>query len=57
VTRYKRDADQYDVMVQTESRGRARPEDIDRLFVRGRNDTMVPLSSLVKVRESVSHAS
>ena len=54
VTRYKRDADQYDVMVQTESRGRARPEDIDRLFVRGRNDTMVPLSSLVKVRESVS---
>jgi multidrug efflux pump len=54
VTRYKRDADQYDVMVQTESRGRARPEDIDRLFVRGRNETMVPLSSLVKVREAVS---
>jgi multidrug efflux pump len=54
VTRYKRDADQYDVMVQTESRGRARPEDIDRLFVRGRGDTMVPLSSLVKVREAVS---
>jgi multidrug efflux pump len=54
VTRYKRDADQYDVIVQTESRGRARPEDIDRLFVRGRNDTMVPLSSLVKVREAVS---
>ncbi len=54
VTRYKRDADQYDVMVQTEGRGRARPEDIDRLFVRGRSDTMVPLSSLVKVREAVS---
>ena len=54
VTRYKRDADQYDVMVQTEGRGRARPEDIDRLFVRGRGDTMVPLSSLVKVREAVS---
>ncbi len=54
VTRYKRDADQYDVMVQTEGRGRARPEDIDRLFVRGRNDTMVPLSSLVTVREAVS---
>ena len=54
VTRYKRDADQYDVMVQTEGRGRATPEDIERLFVRGRNDTMVPLSSLVKVREAVS---
>ena len=54
VTRYKRDADQYDVIVQTEGRGRATPEDIDRLFVRGRNETMVPLSSLVKVREAVS---
>ncbi len=54
VTRYKRDADQYDVIVQTEGRGRATPEDIDRIFVRGRDDTMVPLSSLVKVREAVS---
>jgi multidrug efflux pump len=54
VTRYKRDADQYDVIVQTESRGRTTPEDIERLFVRGRNDTMVPLASLVKVREAVS---
>ncbi|MBT9524530.1 MAG: efflux RND transporter permease subunit, partial [Rhizobacter sp.] len=36
VTRYKRDADQYDVLVQTESRGRTTPEDIDKLFVRGR---------------------
>jgi len=54
VTRYKRDADQFDVLVQTESRGRTTPEDIDKLFVRGRGDAMVPLSSLVKVRESVS---
>lgn len=54
VTRYKRDAEQYDVIVQTESRGRVTPEDIERLFVRGRNDTMVPLASLVKVREAVS---
>jgi len=54
VTRYKRDAEQYDVMVQTADAGRTTPEDIERLFVRGRNDTMVPLSSLVKVREAVS---
>jgi multidrug efflux pump len=54
VTRYKRDADQYDVLVQTEIRGRTTPEDIDKLFVRGRGDVMVPLSSIVKVRESVS---
>jgi multidrug efflux pump len=54
VTRYKRGADQYDVIVQTVAGGRATPEDIDRLFVRGRNDTMVPLAALVKVREAVS---
>jgi multidrug efflux pump len=54
VTRYKRDAEQYDVLVQTAERGRATPEDIEKIFVRGRNDTMVPLSALVKVREAVS---
>jgi multidrug efflux pump len=54
VTRYKRDAEQYDVIVQTQASGRTTPEDIDGIYVRGRNDTMIPLSSLVKVRESVS---
>ncbi|WP_298829916.1 efflux RND transporter permease subunit [uncultured Piscinibacter sp.] len=54
VTRYKRDAEQYDVIVQTEGRGRTTPEDIDRMFVRGRGDVMVPLASLVTVKESVS---
>ena len=44
VTRYKRDADQYDVIVQTEMRGRTTPEDIEKLFVRGRGETMVPLT-------------
>ena len=54
VTRYKRDAEQYDVLVQTSMGGRATPEDIEKLFVRGRNEAMVPLSSLVKIREAVS---
>ncbi|CAN7460901.1 efflux RND transporter permease subunit [Acidovorax sp. LjRoot129] len=54
VTRYKRDAEQYDVIVQTAARGRTTPENIDAIYVRGRNDSMIPLSSLVKVRESVS---
>ncbi|MEO8015787.1 MAG: efflux RND transporter permease subunit, partial [Polaromonas sp.] len=34
--------------------GRTTPEDIDRIYVRGRNEAMIPLSSLVKVTESVS---
>ncbi|MCM2253903.1 MAG: efflux RND transporter permease subunit, partial [Ramlibacter sp.] len=54
VTRYKRDAEQYDVIIQTEARGRTTPEDIDSINVRGRGDIMVPLSALVAVRETVS---
>jgi multidrug efflux pump len=54
VTRYKRDAEQYDVLVQTSASGRVTPEQIDKIFVRGRGDTMVPLSSLVRTREAVS---
>ncbi|MDB5941169.1 MAG: putative inner rane transporter [Ramlibacter sp.] len=54
VTRYKRDAEQYDVIVQTQASGRSTPEAIDQINVRGRGDTMIPLSALVKVRESVS---
>ena len=53
VTRYKQGGEQYDVVVQTESVQRSTPEDIDRLFVRGRNDAMIPLASLVSVREVV----
>ncbi|MFZ9296743.1 MAG: efflux RND transporter permease subunit [Hylemonella sp.] len=54
VTRYKREGDQYDVIVQTQSVGRDTPDDVERIFVRGRNDTMIPLASLVKVREAVA---
>ena len=53
VTRYKRDGEQYDVVVQTVSANRSTPEDIDRLFVRGRGDAMIPLGSLVTTREVV----
>ena len=54
VTRFKRGADQYDVIVQTDAVGRTTPQDIERLFVRGRNNAMVPMSALVKVEESVA---
>ncbi|HSV70921.1 MAG TPA: efflux RND transporter permease subunit [Methylibium sp.] len=59
VTRYKRDAEQYDVIVQTNPSGRTTPEDIEKLYVRGRADangnaTMIPLSALVKVETTVA---
>ena len=53
VTRYKREGDQYDVIVQTAESGRNTPDDIERIFVRGRNDAMIPLSALVKIKEVV----
>ncbi|MDP2263547.1 MAG: efflux RND transporter permease subunit [Hydrogenophaga sp.] len=53
VTRYKREGEQYDVLVQTDSAQRSTPDDIDRLFVRGRGDAMIPLASLVQIREVV----
>ena len=53
VTRYKREGEQYDVVVQTDSAQRSTPDDIDRLFVRGRDNAMIPLASLVKIREVV----
>jgi multidrug efflux pump len=40
--------------VQTQASGRSTPEHIENIYVRGRNDAMIPLSALVKVRESVS---
>jgi multidrug efflux pump len=53
VTRYKRDGEQYDVIVQTNATERDTPDDIERIFVRGRNEAMIPLSALVKLREVV----
>ena len=53
VTRYKRESDQYDVIVQTNPSGRNTPDDIEKIFVRGRGDSMIPLSALVKLREIV----
>jgi multidrug efflux pump len=53
VTRYKREGDQYDVIVQTAPTGRDTPDDIEHIFVRGRGEAMIPLSALVKIKEVV----
>jgi len=54
VGRYKREGEQYDVIVQTSTDARSAPQDIERLYVRGRNNTMVPLSAVVRVQEVVA---
>ena len=53
VTRFKREGEQYDVIVQTAATGRDTPQDIEKIFVRGRGDAMIPLSALIKVNEVV----
>lgn len=59
VTRFRKGSDQYDVVVQIEHGARDAPDDINNIFVRGvgkngAQDQMIPLSSLLKVRETVA---
>ncbi|MGI9025695.1 MAG: efflux RND transporter permease subunit [Burkholderiaceae bacterium] len=54
VTRFKRDGEQYDVIVQVAPRDRTRPNDISDINVRTRSQQMVPLSNLLAVKEGVS---
>ncbi|RJF98194.1 efflux RND transporter permease subunit [Noviherbaspirillum saxi] len=59
VTRFKKGGDQYDVIVQIQNGERDAPDDINNIFVRGTGkngapDQMIPLSSLLKVRETVA---
>ena len=54
VTRYKQDAEQYDVIVQVDAASRADPRDIRDLYVRARSGDMVPLANVVKVSETIA---
>lgn len=54
VTRFKREGEQYDVIVQIEGADRRNPDDLAAIYVRGTDDSMVPLSSLVRITETVA---
>jgi multidrug efflux pump len=54
VTRFKKDGEQYDVIVQVADSDRRSPTGISDIYVRGKNNEMVQLSNLVVVRESVA---
>jgi len=54
VTRFKKDGEQYDVIVQVAPRDRSRPNDISDIYVRGRDGSMVQLANVVNVLEGVS---
>jgi multidrug efflux pump len=54
VTRFKKDGEQYDVIVQVAPRDRSVPNDISDIYVRARDGTMVQLANVVNVAEGVS---
>jgi multidrug efflux pump len=54
VTRFKKDAEQYDVIVQVAAADRSDPRDIRGIFVRGKDGRMIPLSNMLAVDERVS---
>jgi len=54
VTRFKKEGEQYDVIVQVAPRERSRPNDISDIYVRGRDGSMVQLANVVDVLEGVS---
>jgi multidrug efflux pump len=54
VTRFKKDGEQYDVVLQVEDVERSSPQDITQVYVRGNDNTMIQLSNLVTVTETVS---
>ncbi len=54
VTRFKREGEQYDVVVKIADIDRRNPDDMRRIHVRGRGGTMIPLSNVMTVKESVA---
>jgi multidrug efflux pump len=54
VTRFKREGEQYDVIVQVAPLDRSTPADISDSYVRARDGSMVQLSNLVDVKEGVA---
>ncbi|HVE48547.1 MAG TPA: efflux RND transporter permease subunit [Casimicrobiaceae bacterium] len=54
VTRFKREGEQYDVIVQVAPYDRSTPADIRDIYVRGRGNEMTQLANLVEVKEGVA---
>jgi multidrug efflux pump len=54
VTRFKRDGEQYDVIVQVADADRRNPSDISDIYVRGRDGSMISLDNLVSVKETIA---
>ena len=56
VTTFKLDGDQYDVILQLEDDGRRTPEQLRQIYVRNSQGQMLPLSTVLTMKETVSPA-
>jgi multidrug efflux pump len=54
VTRFKRGSEQYDVLLQVERSGRATPDALTQVYVRGQQGQIVQLANVLDVTESVA---
>ena len=54
ITRFKKEGEQYDVIVQLEDKDRMTPDDLTSIYVRGTNNQLVQLSNLVRIQETVT---
>ncbi len=54
VTRFNMNGEQYDVVVQVDAEARATPLDLQSIYVRGQDNAMIQLSSVVKIEETVA---
>jgi multidrug efflux pump len=54
VTRFKREGEQYDVIVKVADKDRTNPDDLTAIYVRGTDGQLVQLANLVRVNETVA---
>jgi multidrug efflux pump len=54
VTRFKREGEQYDVVVKLQDIDRTNPRDLNRIYVRNENGQMIGLSNVINIRETVA---
>ena len=54
VTRFKKEGEQYDVVVKIADIDRQNPDDMRRIYVRGRDNQVIPLSNLITIKETVA---
>lgn len=54
VTRFKREGEQYDVIVKLRDEERTNPDDLSSIFVRGNDGELIQLANLVRINETVA---